>query len=121
VEQVHAREMELMQRLVGDFRIEGVQLYCCDNMRNLIRDTALKRGTTRANSYSPSGLAPSLGIRFTVCIATSPDTSRLMDWVLHYRDAGQLVDLAERCGIRREQITIGKEPEHINLFLHVRF
>ena len=46
---------------------------------------------------------------------------RLMDWVLHYRDAGQLVDLAERCGIRREQISIGKEPEHINLFLHVRF
>jgi cysteine desulfurase family protein len=35
VEQVHAREMTLTQRLVDGFRrIEGVQLYCCDNLQD---------------------------------------------------------------------------------------
>ena len=43
-----------------------------------------------------------------------------MDWFLCYRDARQLVNLAELCGMRREQISVGEEPEHINLFLHVR-
>jgi len=33
VEQVHAREMQLAQRLIDGFRqIEGVQLYCCDSL-----------------------------------------------------------------------------------------
>jgi extracellular factor (EF) 3-hydroxypalmitic acid methyl ester biosynthesis protein len=45
----------------------------------------------------------------------------LMDWVLCHRDAGHLVDLAQQCGIRQDQIRVGEEPEHINLFLHVRF
>lgn len=32
---VHAREMQLAERLVNGFRqIEGVQLYCCDNLAN---------------------------------------------------------------------------------------
>ena len=35
VEQVHAREMRLAQKLVdGLRRIEGAQLYCCDNLQN---------------------------------------------------------------------------------------
>ncbi len=35
VEQVHAREMKLAQKLVdGLRRIEGVQLYCCDSLGN---------------------------------------------------------------------------------------
>jgi selenocysteine lyase/cysteine desulfurase len=35
VEQVHAREMELAQRLVDGFRrIDRVQLYCCDRLQN---------------------------------------------------------------------------------------
>jgi cysteine desulfurase family protein len=35
VENVHAREMQLAQRLVNGFRqIEGVRLYCCDNLEN---------------------------------------------------------------------------------------
>ncbi len=35
VERVHAREMQLAQRLVdGLRRIEGVQLYCCDSLEN---------------------------------------------------------------------------------------
>ena len=35
IEQVHAREMRLAEKLVDGLRqIEGVQLYCCDNLRN---------------------------------------------------------------------------------------
>ncbi len=35
VEQVHAREMKLAQRLVDGFRqIEGVRLYCCDSLED---------------------------------------------------------------------------------------
>ncbi len=35
VEQVHAREMRLAEKLVDGLRqIEGVQLYCCDSLRN---------------------------------------------------------------------------------------
>jgi selenocysteine lyase/cysteine desulfurase len=35
IENVHAREMRLAQRLADGFRrIEGVQLYCCDSMEN---------------------------------------------------------------------------------------
>jgi cysteine desulfurase family protein len=35
VANVHAREMQLAQRLVDGFRrIEGVQLYCCDSLEN---------------------------------------------------------------------------------------
>lgn len=35
VEQVHAREMKLAQRMVEGFRqIEGVRLYCCDSLRD---------------------------------------------------------------------------------------
>ena len=35
VEQVHAREMKLAQKLVDGLRqIEGVQLYCCDKLQN---------------------------------------------------------------------------------------
>ena len=45
---------------------------------------------------------------------------KLMNWILYYRDAGNLIDLAQQCGIQRDQIRIGEEPEHINLFLHVR-
>jgi cysteine desulfurase family protein len=35
VEQVHAQEMKLAQKLVDGFRqIDGVQLYCCDSLKN---------------------------------------------------------------------------------------
>jgi len=35
VEQVHGREMKLAQKLVDGFRqIDGVELYCCDNLEN---------------------------------------------------------------------------------------
>lgn len=44
----------------------------------------------------------------------------LCNWVLHYRDADELVALAEDCGVPRSCISIGMEPEGINLFLHIR-
>ena len=35
VEQVHAREMKLAQKLIDGFRqIDGVELYCCDSLKN---------------------------------------------------------------------------------------
>jgi len=43
-----------------------------------------------------------------------------LEWSLYHRGAGHLIELAERCAIRREQISVAAEPEHINLFLHVK-
>jgi len=42
------------------------------------------------------------------------------DWHLYYRDADDLRDLAERCDVAPEDIRIGREPENVNLFLHVK-
>ena len=44
----------------------------------------------------------------------------LLDWELHYRSPDRLVDLAVRCGVPRERVSIGREPEGINLFLHIQ-
>ena len=43
-----------------------------------------------------------------------------LEWSLYHRGTGHLIELAERCAIRREQISVATEPEHINLFLHVK-
>lgn len=42
------------------------------------------------------------------------------DWDLHYRDEDELLALACECGIPAEDVRIGKEPEEVNLFLHVK-
>lgn len=42
------------------------------------------------------------------------------DWYLHHRTADQLVALARRCGVRRENIRVGQEVSGINLFLHIK-
>ena len=44
----------------------------------------------------------------------------MMEWELHHRNAKELTELAAACGIQREQIDIGQEPEGVNLFLHVK-
>lgn len=44
---------------------------------------------------------------------------RLCEWLLHYRSAEQLVALAESCGVSTSSISVGMEPEGINLFLHI--
>lgn len=42
------------------------------------------------------------------------------DWHLYYRDARDLKKLAKSCGVASEDICIGREPENVNLFLHVK-
>ncbi|WP_129714782.1 class I SAM-dependent methyltransferase [Pedobacter sp. SYP-B3415] len=42
------------------------------------------------------------------------------DWHLNHRTAEELISLAEQAGYARENIHIGREPENINLFLHIR-
>lgn len=42
------------------------------------------------------------------------------DWFLHHRSANQLKQLALNAGAPLENISVGKEMEGVNLFLHVR-
>ena len=42
------------------------------------------------------------------------------DWHLYYRDASDLKRLAKNCGVAAEDLRIGREPENVNLFLHVK-
>ncbi len=52
----------------------------------------------------------------------NPDQSYmevLMEWELHHRSVEDLRRLATEIGLDNEQITIGKEPEGVNLFLHI--
>ena len=42
------------------------------------------------------------------------------DWNLYYRDEEDLIEIAERCGAAPADIRIGKEPEGVNLFLHIK-
>ena len=44
----------------------------------------------------------------------------MMDWKLHHRGIDVLTQLALDCGIAAANIHVGKEPEGINLFLHLR-
>jgi extracellular factor (EF) 3-hydroxypalmitic acid methyl ester biosynthesis protein len=41
------------------------------------------------------------------------------EWHLHHRSGEQLVRLALEAGALRENVTVGKEPEGVNLFLHI--
>ncbi len=42
------------------------------------------------------------------------------EWILHHRCEEELIQLARSCGVSDENIHVGKEPEGINLFLHVK-
>ena len=42
------------------------------------------------------------------------------EWYLNHRTEEQLFDLAIFAGFKSRQIRIGKEPENVNLFLHLR-
>jgi extracellular factor (EF) 3-hydroxypalmitic acid methyl ester biosynthesis protein len=41
------------------------------------------------------------------------------EWHLHHRSSEQLVRLALEAGAQHENVSIGKEPEGVNLFLHI--
>lgn len=42
------------------------------------------------------------------------------EWYLHHRTEEKLIDLALHVGFAKEQITVGREPENVNLFLHIK-
>lgn len=42
------------------------------------------------------------------------------EWHLNHRSEHELIELAVRAGYRAEQITVGRESENINLFLHIK-
>lgn len=42
------------------------------------------------------------------------------DWHLYYRDEDDLTRIAKSCGVAAEDIRIGREPESVNLFLHIK-
>ena len=50
---------------------------------------------------------------------TRPYMEILHDWVLYHRSADDLRSLAQQCGAKPECITVGSEPEGVNLFLHI--
>lgn len=47
-------------------------------------------------------------------------TELIGEWFLHYREPGELVELARACGMAEENVRVGSEAEGVNLFLHVR-
>lgn len=44
----------------------------------------------------------------------------LFDWKLQHRSPQRLIHLAESTGFSREQVTVRREGEGVNLFLHIR-
>ena len=42
------------------------------------------------------------------------------EWFLHHRSEQQLIDLAQKAGYRTNEISVGREPENVNLFLHIK-
>lgn len=51
---------------------------------------------------------------------TKPYMEIMGDWRLNHRTPDQLVSLAKTCGFKDSDIRIGKEPESVNLFLHLK-
>ena len=53
---------------------------------------------------------------------TNPDLlyMEIVDWKLYHRNTEDLIRLALECGINREQISVEKEPEAVNLFIRIK-
>jgi extracellular factor (EF) 3-hydroxypalmitic acid methyl ester biosynthesis protein len=43
------------------------------------------------------------------------------EWFLHHRTEEELVTLAMKAGFNFTQVNIGREPENVNLFMHIKF
>jgi len=41
-------------------------------------------------------------------------------WFLNYRDPDELIQLAIDCGVSDKKIFVGREPEGVNLFIHIK-
>lgn len=44
----------------------------------------------------------------------------LLNWQLHHRTSQELISLAKKAGFSDDQLSIGKEVEGVNLFLHIQ-
>lgn len=42
------------------------------------------------------------------------------EWFLHHRTENELINLALQVGFQKEQISVGREAENVNLFLHIK-
>jgi len=42
------------------------------------------------------------------------------EWFLEHRSEKQLIELAEKAGFPKNRISVGQEPEKVNLFLHIQ-
>ena len=51
---------------------------------------------------------------------TLPYMEVVGDWYLKHRTPEQLISLAKACNFHESDITIGQEPEGVNLFLHMK-
>jgi len=51
---------------------------------------------------------------------TRPVMEVLGEWHLNHRTEDELINLALNAGFDRQQISVGREPENINLFLHIQ-
>lgn len=70
-------------------------------------------------------LLPSLATGGTLVIGNFGERNpsrgymELFEWILHHRSEERLRRLAEECGVPSSHISIGQEPEGVNLFLHI--
>ncbi len=44
----------------------------------------------------------------------------LGNWFLHHRTEQQLIDLAQKADFEHWQLSVNREPENVNLFLHIK-
>ena len=51
---------------------------------------------------------------------TRPVMEILGDWHLQHRSENELIELAIQAGFEKGQISVGREPQNVNLFLHIK-
>ncbi len=82
-------------------------------------DKAFKMLLKKFVSWTKPGGQVVIG-NFTPANPSRPVLELIGDWYLNHRDERHLIRLAREIGINRERISIGIEPEGINLFLHIK-
>ncbi len=82
-------------------------------------DKAFKMLLKKFVSWTKPGGQVVIG-NFTPANPSRPVMELIGDWYLNNRDERHLIRLAREIGINRERISIGIEPEGINLFLHIK-
>jgi trans-aconitate methyltransferase len=57
---------------------------------------------------------------FTTNNPTRPYMEVVTDWCLCHRDENELMELADQAGVQHNNVSVGSEPEKLNLFLHMQ-